>query len=322
MKDSSFSSLIGTLFTNKHSSVYDPEYQNHLKNAPWEQWLSQAVYFDVKKEYIDTFIQWIYSSKQNHFSKNSLNKFKRTDIIVGTTQSFDEAYFRYHDKRLRLFRGEYAYHRRCFKNHLWLDLPKKTHPNGDWAEPLEQGDWVIVSQPFCGTGDEHSKFAELLDKCKKKDIPVVIDCAWFGTCFDINFDFDHPAITEVSFSLTKGIGLGYMRTGLRFSNYPLSENKPIAQHNLYNHLVFSNCQIGIWQMNRFDPDWSIRKYLKWYKQLCNHYNMLETKCLHISLLPLYNEQADRFLIDDSYAKVAVREALKAVRKKELILKPL
>ena len=240
-------------------------------------------------------------------------------IIVGTTQSFDESYFRYHNRRLRLFRGEYAYHRRCYKNHLWLDQPKTGCFSGEWAEPLDSNDWIIVSHPFCGTGDEHPKLKELLGQCETKHIPVVLDCAWFGTCFNLCFDFDHPAITEISFSLSKGIGLGYMRTGLRFSNYPPLENMPIAQQNSYKHLALSNCQIGIWQMKQFDPDWQARKYLKWYQQLCRKYNMLETKCLHISRLSLYNKYRDDFLIDESYAKVGVREALKALRQKKLIL---
>lgn len=155
--------------------------------------------------------------------------------------------------------------------------------------------------------------------CEKKYIPLYIDSVWFRACFNLNFDFNHPAITKISFSLSKGISLGYMKTGLRFSNYSSSENMPITQHNLYNHLVLSNCQIGIWQMNQFDPDWSTRKYLKWYKQLCKKYDMLATKCLNVSLLPLYNQYSGYFLMDGSYAKVGVREALKSVRNKELIL---
>jgi len=313
----SFASLIGTLFTNKSFSIYDPEYQKHLQEAPWKYWLSQNNYFNVKDEYIETFVQWIHSSKNNSFSDSltfKSQRYQRRDIIVGTTQSFDEAYFRYHNRRLRLFRGEYGYHRRCYKNQLWLD-----HCDGTWADPLDEKDWIIISHPFCGTGDEHPKFKDLLDRCSAKQIPVVVDCAWFGTCFNINFDFEHPAISEVSFSLSKGIGLGSMRTGLRFSNYSLSEQMPIAQQNLYNHLVLDNCQIGLWQMSQFDPDWSYRKYIKWYQMLCKAYKIKNTKCLHISLLDIHNEYTKFFLIDNIYARVGVREALKAMRRKELVL---
>lgn len=318
----SFSKLIDTLFNTRHYAIYDPEFQKHLKDAPWKHWLSQSNYFNVKEEYVDSFVRWIYSSRINRLTqgcKLDSQRYTRRDIIVGTTQSFDESYFRYHKRRLRLFRGEYGYHRRCYKNHSFLDQPSTEDSPGEWAEPLDLKDWVIVSHPFCGTGNEHPRLKELLNKCESKGIPVVLDCAWFGTCFDLDFDLDHPAITEISFSLSKGIGLGLMRTGLRFSNYPPSDSMPIAQQNLYRHLVLSNCQIGIYQMKHFGPDWQAHKYLEWYKKLCKKYDMMKTKCLHISLLSRYNKYASHFLVDESYAKVGVREALKAIRKKKLIL---
>lgn len=318
----SFEDCIGIFFKKSHNAIYDPEYQDHLKKAPWEHWLSQNNYFDVTEEYIEAFIHWIYSGKNNQLSnacRLNSKRYLRKDVIVGTTQSFDEAYFRYHNRRLRIFRGEYAYHRRCYKNFAWLDKPLKTDPGGDWAEPLESGDWVIVSHPFCGSGEEHPKLGELFKKCVEKNIPLVLDCAWFGTCFDLKFDLEHPAITEVSFSLSKGIGLGSMRTGLRFSNYSKTDKGFIAQQNEYKHLVLNNCQLGIYQMEKFNPDWQTNKYLNWYKKLCSEYSLLQTKCLHISRLPLYSKYAEFFLIDDSYVKVGVREALKAVRQKRLRL---
>jgi len=319
-KETSFSKHIDLLFKTKHNAIYDYEFQKHLKKAPWESWLNQSNFFDVKEEYIEAFIHWIYSSKKNSFSESLKDKkrYQRRDVIVGTTQSFDEAYFRYSDRRLRIFRGEYAYHRRCYENYAFLDSPafSKEMPR---MQSLDKNDWVIVSQPFCGTGQEHPKLKELLDQCLKKKIPVLIDCAWFGTCFDINFDLEHPAISEVSFSLTKGIGLGLMRTGLRFSNYPIKDNKPIAQQNHYKHLVLNNCQIGIYQMNQFSPDFQALKYLDWYKKLCKKYAMIESNCLHISRLPLDHPFAKHFLVDEAYSKVGIREALKAIRKKQLIL---
>lgn len=317
-----FEELLGKVFRNRHNAVYDPLFQTNLKEAPWEQWLSQPGYFEVKDEYIERFIDWIYSTKLNKMSdgcKFHSKRYLRRDIVIGTTQSFDEAYFRYAGRRLRIFRGEFAYHRRCYENHAWLDEHIGNKANGEWAEPLEPGDWVIVSMPFCGTGGEHPKLKDLLDNCLALDVPVVLDCAWFGTCYGLDFDLNHPAITEVSFSLSKGIGLGNMRTGIRYSNYPRNDRGTVALQNDYNHLVLSNCQIALHQMANFSPDFVANKYLDWYKQLCAKYNMIETNCLHVTMLPRYHPHFDYFLIDESYVKVGVREALKAVRRGELKL---
>jgi len=317
-----FDELLGKVFRNRHNAIYDPAFQKSLKEAPWEQWLSEPGYFEVQDQYIERFIDWIYSSKQNKITdgcKFHSKRYLRRDIIIGTTQSFDEAYFRYAGRRLRLFRGEYAYHRRVYKNHAWLDEHTGKQANGEWADPIEPGDWVVLSHPFCGTGSEHPKMKELLDRCLALDVPVILDCAWFGTCFDMEFDLNHPAITEVSFSLSKGIGLGNMRTGVRWSNYPKNDMMPIAQQNSYGHLVLSNCQLALHQMDNFSPDWQANKYLDWYKQLCAKYSMQETNCLHVTMLPRYHKDFEYFLIDESYVKVGIREALKAVRRGELKL---
>ena len=53
-----------------------------------------------------------HSTKLNRISdgcKFYSKRYTRRDITIGTTQSFDEAYFRYAGRRLRMFRGEYAY---------------------------------------------------------------------------------------------------------------------------------------------------------------------------------------------------------------------
>ena len=317
-----FDELLGKVFRNRHNAIYDPMFQKSLKEAPWEQWLSEPGYFEVQDQYIERFIDWIYSSKRNKLTdgcKFHSTRYSRRDIIIGTTQSFDEAYFRYAGRRLRMFRGEYAYHRRVYKNHAWLDEHIGKNSNGDWADTVEPGDWVVLSHPFCGTGSEHPKMKELLDTCHALDVPVVLDCAWFGTCFDLEFDLNHPAITEVSFSLSKGIGLGNMRTGVRWSNYPKNDMMPIAQQNSYGHLVLGNCQLALHQMEQFSPDWQADKYLDWYKQLCAKYSMSETNCLHVTMLPRYHKDFEYFLIDESYVKVGIREALKAVRRGELKL---
>ena len=94
--------------------------------------------------------------------------------------------------------------------------------NGNYV-PVEENDWVIISYPFCGNGDIPPHFDQLQDDCLKKNVPLLLDCAWFGTCRDINIDVNHPAITEVCFSLTKGIGLGNIR--YRSNGWPSIKEK-------------------------------------------------------------------------------------------------
>lgn len=289
------------LLSTKHNAIYDYKFQTNLRDAPWYDWLDHAKYFECRDFYLYTIDCWIRSTKLNAI--NDLSRFTEQDLIIGTTQTFDEAYFEYKDKNFRIFRGEYGYHARIVCNEFLDDT------DGNYKE-LYKGDWIIISLPFCGTGDIHKHWNTLLDDALEKDVPVVVDCAWFGTCRDMNFDFSHPAITSISFSLSKGIGLGNMRSGIRYSNnYKM--NLPIAQQNLYNHLVLVSAQIGIHQMQTFSSDFTPDKYYDAYLETCKKVGLTPTKCMHVAMAP--DEKIwDPFLIDGLYRKVGVRQLVKEV----------
>ncbi len=292
------------LFQTRHNAIYDPEFQKHLANAPWKEWLSKPGYFEVKEEYLEKIHAWIHSTKLNEVK--GLERFKHRDMIQGTTQAFDEAYYRYSKRRLRMLRGEYAYHRRIVKNFAFLD-----DENGNYI-PLEENDWVITSYPFCGNGSIPPHFDVLQDDCLKKNVPLLLDCAWFGTCEGIIIDVYHPAITEVCFSLTKGIGLGNIRSGIRYSNY--EDNLPIRQQNNYNHLPLGAAQVGIWQMEKFGPDFIPDKYLVMQNHICQVHSLIRTNCMMIAMLDEHHADYEHYLIDGIYSKVGIREAIKKQRR--------
>ena len=274
-----------------------------LAEAPWKEWLSKPGYFEVRHQYLADIHNWIMDSKMNKVK--GLTRFKYRDMINGTTQAFDEAYYRYSNKRLRIFRGEYAYHKLVVKNFAFLD-----DEDGNYI-PTEENDWVITSYPFCGNGSVPPHFDTLQEDCLEKGIPLLLDCAWFGTCRDLTIDVYHPAVTEVCFSLTKGIGLGNIRSGIRYSNY--DDDLPIRQQNNYNHLPLGAAQIGIWQMQKFSADFIPNKYEKMYEHVCIMNGLKQTNCMMIAMLDKTHEQYNDYLIDQVYRKVGIREEIKKQR---------
>ena len=293
------------LFLTKHAAIYDPKFQERLYNAPWKEWLGKSGYFDVKDEYLETIEKWIHNSSMLKFE--NLQNFKCKDLIHGTTQAFDEAYYRYKERRLRTYRGEYAYHKRVQGQRNFIDTK-----NGDYV-PIESNDWVVISLPFCGNGAEPPFLEKVLNDCTSLDVPVLIDCAWFGTHYwNKTFTLDNPCIKEVCFSLSKGIGMGNMRTGIRYSNY--DDNLPIRQHNNYNHLPLGLSQIGIWQMQEFESDFIGNKYNTIVKTVCEKNNITMPPVMHIGLLNKEHPDYEYYLIDDVYSKVGIREAVKKHRK--------
>lgn len=285
----------------KTQAVYDYQFIQRLKQVSWQVWYEQDPPMQCRNEYLEAIEAWIKSSQLNKI--HGLNAYSRKDLICGTTQTFDEAYFKYSERRLRLFRGEYAYHARIFKNWAFLD-----------DEPLVEGDFIILSLPFCSTGDVHPQTKWVLDQASALRVPVILDCAYFGTCKDIEFDVSHPAIESVSFSLTKGLGLGDIRSGVRFSN--LDDNNPICQQNNYNHTVLSSAKIGLYMMNQFSPDFIPSKYAKAQVSACEDLGLAPTKCMHLALAP-ENETWSKYIIDGKYRRVGIRNLVKARFKGEV-----
>jgi hypothetical protein len=252
------------LFTHKRPALFDYQYQKTLAEAPWQDWIDQQGFLECTEAYKTDIHNWLHQSK--HSTLSGLNRFSQRHAIVGTTQELDECYWRHSNRRLRIYREEYAYHRENLK---YVSL-------GD--EPLQQDDYIIISMPFAGSGTTFS-IVDLLDEAYELGCPVIIDAAWWGTGWDHSLDASHPAIESVCFSLSKSIGMGSMRTGIRYSDINYG---PIAQQNNKNHLVKATMQLGIHQMRNFRIDWAIDKYKVAYHTLCQQYHLTPSKCLHVA----------------------------------------
>jgi len=290
------------LINGQTRSVYDYKFVLALKSIPMSEWMEISPPFGCRLEYLEKIDKWIHSTQLNKV--RGLERFKRRDLINGTTQSFDEFYFVNRDRRLRLFRGEYAYHKRINKNFVFLE-----------DEELQKTDYVIISLPFCSTGDKHPRMAAVLNAALEKQVPVLVDCAYFGTCKGIDLDLTHPAIDIVSFSLTKGLGLGDIRSGIRFSN--INDDNPICQQNRYNHTVLHAAKIGIYMMEKFSPDFIPGKFSLSQENACRKVNIRNSPCMHIAL---GGDEWSDFKVDGLYNRLGIRELVKAQYREDHHLK--
>jgi len=287
------------LVQNRRNAVYDSLYAKALAEIPWADWHREPRPFFCRLEYLKKFDAWIHASRLNRIE--GLAAFEIHHLINGTTQSFDEAYFKHRDRRLRVFRGEYAYHRRICGETPYLD-----------DEPLEAGDYVIVSAPFCSTGVVHPRFDEILDEAGRLNIPVIVDCAYFGTCMDISLRLDHPAIESVSFSLTKGLGLGDARSGIRYSR--IDDHLPISQQNKYDHSVLATAKMGLHMMNLFSADHIPTRFRETQLEVCRELGIRASSCMHIAI---GGAEWDHYKVDGLYNTLGIREVIRARFKKRL-----
>lgn len=237
-------------------------------------------YENIGNVFCDAYFEWIRTSNKNNFL--GLNEFKFKVYSNGTTQTFDAWYIMHHSKRFRFFKGEYLYH------HLSCEYHKF-----NWAfiedDDLRENDVVIISLPFSNTGNVHKNMHEVLKTCDHFNVPVLIDCAFFGICENIDFDFRYKCIQSITFSLSKAFDCAYSRIGVRFSR--TDSDDILSAHHKVNYINKVGAYLGLDIMKEFNPDYIVSKYKHKQLEYCKHLNLEPSNTV---LFGLANEGWDEY----------------------------
>lgn len=227
---------------------------------------------DLSDKFLMDYRQWINSSRINQVQ--GLEGFDHVVQTNGTTESFDRFYMANHARRFRCFRGEYMYHQAAWRN-FW--------PN--WKsiedEPLSGNDAVVISLPFSDSGGKHSRHDEILERCTALQIPVLLDCAYFGICGSVDFDFSWPCITTVTFALSKTFPVSHARIGIRFTRRDDDDPGFVMQKTNYVNRISAG--LGSWFMTRYSPDYIFQTYRQTQLDFCKLLDVEPTSCVIFGL---------------------------------------
>lgn len=221
--------------------------------------ISDQVYVNFKKE----MTAWLLQSKLNTII--GLDNFNRVDIINGCTQFIDTVYM---NGPVQVLAGDYRYHSRLGN---WY-----THPGF-----LSEDKQLIIAWPFPSTGDTHTQMKEILDEAGDKGISVHVDGAWYTCCRAIDFDVSHPSIKSVAISLSKGLGLGWNRIGLRWTKEDKADAVSIM--NDFNMNLRAPAMIGLHFIRNLTPDYLWNTYGDIYYKICSDFNLTPTKSIYLAL---------------------------------------
>lgn len=206
---------------------------------------------------------WILESSLNHLT--GFENFLDPDIMIGCTQFIDNIYMQ---RKPQVVPKDYKYHERL----------------GNWAThigTLSRQKDLIIALPFPYTGGIHPEMNEILDECLRKSISVHIDGAWISSARDINFDFSHPAIESVGISLSKGMGLGWNRIGLRwYKNYREDSITAMNRFDMHNRALV---MIGLHYIRSLPSDYLWNKHGERYYKVCEDFNLTPTNSIHLAL---------------------------------------
>jgi hypothetical protein len=223
---------------------------------------------NVHTRFLIKYREWIQSTKNNTIS--GLEQFPYACFTNGTTEAFDKFYAKHSTRRFRFFKGEYVYHRLSCRNN-----------NYDWKyiddSKLDKNDVVIISLPFSDTGNKHTQLDHILDTCNSLDIPVLLDCAYFGICSGLDFNFTHKCIKEITFSLSKTFFSAHIRIGMRLSRQ--DDDDPLFVTNKMGYVNRLSGQIGINLLDHLSPDYIFDKYRQRQLDYCNILGVESSNCV-------------------------------------------
>lgn len=222
----------------------------------------------VSEQFCNRYVEWIQSTKNN--SIQGLDQFPFAVQTNATTEAFDKFYIANHTRRFRCFRGEYMYHQVAWRN-SW--------PDWQFLEdaPIDSNDAVVVSYPFSDTGTKHQCMDKILQRCSELDVPVLIDCAYFGICGNIEFNFSWPCITTITFGLSKTFPVSHARIGMRLTK--IDDDDPAFVYQKTNYTNRISAGLGLFFMKSYGPDYVYNKYRSIQLEFCDSLNVTPSDCV-------------------------------------------
>jgi hypothetical protein len=219
------------------------------------------------KQFKEKFHNWVHSSKQR-VAGLPTNKY----LVSGLTDAFNQTYGLYN--KIGVFDGEYGYHRL-----VWSDDRITTN--------LEDADVIIVSHPFSADGMCSHERLRIADTYNK---PIFVDCAFFGSCVDIDFDFTpYKNIHSVGFSLSKTFGTGWRRVGLLYT----IDKYPVSVYEQWDYPLLASAEHHYDLLDTLTPDTLGEQYRSRQLEVCQALELEPSNTIIFGLD--YNNRYPEFL---------------------------
>lgn len=240
------------------------EHMMSLKHS----WYTQSQKTVNNETFIATADQWFKSSKLVNL--HGWDQYPCIDITLGNTHYIESFIIKHGWDNFQLLPEDYGYYAMMGKF-------------GTEAGNLTPNMPLIVSLPNWKYADIRPEWDDVLKECEEKNIDIHIDFAWLTTARDINFDIGHPCIKSFAMSMSK-YNMQWNRIGLRWSKQRTMDSITMFNH-YYGDVNNGIISCGAYMMNNLPRDYVWNTYGEKYNQLCNEYDLIKTKMLHVVRIP-------------------------------------
>ena len=251
------------------NAIKDPEVIDYIQSINSTAYLLDP--WTVNK-FQESFVHWI---QQGQYKLRSFDLFKYVGFSAGTQESFLNYYLMNHNKRFRVFRGDYWWHME-----IW------TKTGLSWAyiedDDLRPGDVCICSCPFALIGDVHPQFNWLIEECNRVGAKLLVDFIYLPNsinCVDIDLSAD--CIEEITFSFSKTFPVQCAKIAVRMMKEKPSDPMQMSNdENICNRLSAGLAGAII---SHFPVDYQVRKYKDQQHYWCKKLGLTPTKVVHFGL---------------------------------------
>jgi len=273
--------------------VFDRRVFSFVRSITMRQVLRESEWHPhLKSEFVETYLAWLKGSTVAPVL--GLEQFPVSYYMNGVTQAYDVFFYEYKDRRFRILKGEYPYVR--------LSVDRWAHLEDD---ELREGDALVLSYPFYANGGLPRDFHTLLDRAAELKVPVFVDAAYFGTCYDMAFDYSHPAIEMLGFSLSKPFSVQSMRIGMLLCKRKLGYLEEIQIAARYFNKI--GAHVGLQLMKQFSADFMPSTHRADHRQVCEQLGVSPTHSIMLANIENSDRRFDRMLEDDRFEKLELPE---------------
>jgi hypothetical protein len=241
-------------FYSGSRAIADPQVLESVKQLPP---IADMIYdHHILNKFENSFGAWILAHGSN--TLQGLENFE-PDISQGSTQAFDSFFLKHAAREICFFQGEYFYHiLSCTKlQRPWQSI---TH-----VDQLATNSALIISVPFCDTGNQPDNLQQILEVCDHLGVPVLLDCSYYTIANHLHIDLRHPCIDTVAFSLSKTFPIAHARVGMRYTRPCWQDGQKLHKNINYNNRLTAG--VGLYIIQQYASDYVVNKYKESYDYL-------------------------------------------------------
>ena len=150
-------------------------------------------------------------------------------------------------------------------------------------DEIRSDDVILISVPFSDSCTLPENLDDLLTKCDKLGVPVMLDFAYLNISLGLKVDLTHPCIEYIVSSLSKVFPVENHRIGIRLQREKFEDQLYVINETNYNYINLLSAYLGTQMMKKFAADYVYNKYRRDQIMMCESLELEVADCVYFGI---------------------------------------